>query len=173
MRIFYFWLHLALLSILLPGFAEAVDLRVSGDLVAEPCVVNVDSIERQVKFNSIPSRNFYLHSRSAPENFVIVLEQCDVDIAKNVSISFTGDDDSEQPGLLAVTGEAKGIAILLETEQGELVSINHGKTKFTLRKGITTLEMKAYLQASQKSIINHSIKEGEFSATAIFNLEYE
>ncbi|MFC0225791.1 fimbrial protein [Serratia aquatilis] len=173
MRIFYLWLNLSLFSILLPGFAEAVDLRISGDLVAEPCVVNIDSIERQVKFNSIPSRNFYLHPRSAPESFVIMLEQCDVDIAKSVSISFTGEDDSEQPGLLAVTGDAKGIAIVLETEQGEPLAINRGKAKFTLRKGITYLEIKAYLQASKKSIENRGVKEGEFSATAIFNLEYE
>ncbi|WON78397.1 fimbrial protein [Serratia sp. UGAL515B_01] len=173
MCISYFCPRLVLLFMLLPVCAKAVELKVYGDLVSEPCEVNLKTSELLVEFYSIASRSFYLYPRSNPQRFEIALENCDIDLAKTVSVSFSGDEDPLQPGLLAVTGKAEGIAIGLETEQGEQLEINRGKARFTLQKGSTLLNLRAYLQASKENIEKHTIKEGEFNAVATFNLTYD
>ncbi len=123
-------------------------------------------------FDTLAARYFYSHPRSNVKKFDILLEQCDLSLGKTVELSFSGEEDKTQPGLLAISGEAKGIAIGLETEQGEPLDINRGKARFVLQSGNTLLSLQAYLQAAKENIEQQSVQEGQFSAIATFNLNY-
>ncbi|MCX2958763.1 MAG: type 1 fimbrial protein, partial [Serratia symbiotica] len=89
-----------------------------------------------------------------------------------VEITFDGEEDPQQPGLLAISGSAQGVAIGLETQQGEALSLNRDVARFNLLPGDTRLSLQAYLQADKGSIEQRSIKEGTFSAITTFTLNY-
>lgn len=158
-----------------PVSAE-VDFK--GTLVAEPCVVapGGDGDNVVVDFGTIPEKTFYsiYGRRTWLQAFHILLSECDTTLGKEVKVTFTGTEDAEQPGLLAVTSSTgvKHIAIGLQTHTGEDLLFNKQTQGYTLYDGNTQLNFKAYVQASDEGVSNHSVGRGAFEAVSTFELEY-
>lgn len=162
---------LAMLLLIVTG-AQAVDIRLHGELVEGPCVVNINSADQRVVFGVMSAHDFYSRPRGHVKKFDILLEHCDLSFGNTVEITFDGEEDPQQPGLLAISGSAQGVAIGLETQQGEALSLNRDVARFNLLPGDTRLSLQAYLQADKGSIEQRSIKEGTFSAITTFTLNY-
>lgn len=173
-----------LLALLINGYAAATEKPVSADvdfkgtLVAEPCIVSPggDGDNVVVDFGTIPEKTFYsiYGRRTWLQAFHILLTECDTTLGKEVKITFTGAEDAEQPGLLAVTSSTgvKHVAIGLQTHTGADLPFNKQTQGYTLYNGNTQLNFKAYVQASDEGVTNRSVGRGAFEAVSTFELEY-
>ncbi|MBM7016677.1 type 1 fimbrial protein [Enterobacter cloacae] len=173
-----------MLVLLGAGYALAAEKPVSADvdfkgtLVAEPCVVSSgpEGDNVVVDFGTISDKTFYsiYGRRTWLQSFHILLTECDTTLGKEVKITFTGTEDVEQPGLLAVNSSSgvKHVAIGLQTHKGEDLQLNTQTQGYTLYTGNTQLDFKAYVQASNEGVKNHSVGRGTFEAVSTFELEY-
>ncbi|WP_149543246.1 fimbrial protein [Serratia marcescens] len=146
-----------------------------GALVAEPCVIPPGDEEITLDFGTIIDKYLYLNTRTLGQAFEIHLEECDLTLGKTVNVTFTGNENSALPGLLAVDGGSKatGIAIGLETPSAKPLPLNKASDKSLLQVGSNIIALKAYVQGEPLAIANKKIVRGPFSAVATFNLEYE
>jgi type 1 fimbria pilin len=156
----------------------SVDVDFKGTLVEEPCLVAPGSEGDNivVDFGTIPEKNFYsiYGNRTWSQSFHILLTECDVSLGKEVKVTFKGVEDREQPGLLATSSNlgVKHIAVGLQTHTGTNLPINKQTAGYAINNGSTQLNFKAYIQASNEGVKNHSIGQGAFEALATFELEY-
>lgn len=170
--------------LLLPGlaFAEKIpvtsDVDFKGTLVDEPCtlVPGGEGDNVVVDFGVIAEKTFYTDPsrRTWLQPFHILLKDCDLSLGKQVKITFTGTEDSEQPGLLAVTSSAgvAHIAVGLQNDKGAELPVNKQSDAYALSEVGTQLNFKAYIQASEDGVRNKSVGLGVFEATSTFELEY-
>lgn len=165
-------------TVQLPARAASADVVLKGTLVAEPCTVAAgsDGDNVVVDFGTIAEKTFYslTSGRTWLQPFHILLKECDLTLGKTVKITFTGTEDAEQPGLLAVTGGngVAHIAVGLQTSDGRMLSFNKQTDDYALQAGNTQLDFKAYVQASDEGVKNKSVGRGTFEAVSTFELEY-
>lgn len=160
----------AILFMLLAGSALAdTDMLFEGTLVSEPCSVDVKSAEQTIDFRVIAAKTFLTNKRSAPIAFSIKLVDCDLSVGTRVSTTFIGTEDSTQTGTFAVTGGAQGVAIALETDDGDAILPNQTTSPEKLSDDETVLNYKAYVQGNDAS----AVKEGEFTSVVTFSLTYQ
>jgi type 1 fimbria pilin len=167
---------LAFAFLLHVGGAKAQsDVNFSGTLVQEPCTLSPDSSDITVDFRSVVIPYLYTNEHSPPELFRIRLTDCDTSLGARASVQFTGTEDADQPGLLAMGAGslAQGVAIGIHTLKGEAVPINKPSRQFTLSDGNTTIYLAAYVQASPLAKQNKNIVAGAFNATATFEMIYD
>jgi len=169
---------LGLLTVMVTGTtlaAEENNVRLYGALVAEPCVIPPGEEEVTLDFGTIIDKYLYLNSRTPSQLLSIHLMQCDLNLGKTMKITFIGTENAALPGLLAINGGGSvgGIAIGLETQQGEALLINQFSGKYLLQKGDNRIVLKAYVQGEPKAIRDKAIMRGPFMATATFKMEYE
>lgn len=165
-------LALSLAAALIAG-TSVVDadtqVEFSGALVSEPCQIAVGDEEQQVDFRAIAAKTFISHPRSAPARFSIRLAECDLSLGTQVSVTFSGQEDSSQPGTFAVTGEAKGVAIALGDGEGKDLQPEVPQKPVALQEGDVVLDYQAWVQA----LDFERVTEGEFTALVTFFLDYE
>lgn len=158
--------------------SASVDVAFEGALVAEPCTVAAgsDGDNVVVDFGTIAEKTFYslTSRRTWLQPFHILLKDCDLSLGRSVKITFTGTEDGEQPGLLAVTGShgVGHIAVGLQTQEGQALAFNQASEAYTLQTGSTQLDFKAYVQASDEGVRTKSVGRGTFAAVSTFELEY-
>ncbi|STQ70805.1 fimbrial protein [Hafnia alvei] len=159
--------------------ASPVNAIFHGELVEDPCVVSTESETQDIEFGQREKTFFYIHSDNpvtTPIAFNLVLKECDLTLGKKVKVSLIGDDDSEDPGYLRIKGQAEGVAIgLASTQDGTVVEmpINTGITYFLHDQSDNILTFQAYLKGNPKRIEKRTIVEGDFTAIAEFQLEYD
>lgn len=158
--------------------AASADVDFKGNLVAEPCVVapGGDGENVVVDFGTVAEKTFYsiYGRRSAMQKFHITLTECDIYMGKDVSVTFTGTPDAEQPDRLALSSSSgvRHIAVGIQTAEGEELPVNKQSKNYVLKSGTTLLEFMAYLQASDSGVRDHSVGRGSFEAVSTFELEY-
>lgn len=161
-----------------PVRAGESSINFQGTLVEDPCTVAAgpDGENIEVNFGNVPDKNLYrmAEGRSWKENFHILLQDCDLSLGTKVKVTFTGPEDSEQPGLLALGNKsgAKHVAVAITQRDGTLIPLNKPTDGYVLSKGTTTLNFSAYLSSPQSAVKNHTIGRGVIDATATFVLEY-
>lgn len=159
--------------------ATPVDALFHGELVEDPCIIAPEDENQEVDLQSRESNFFYIHADNpvtVPIAFKLKLKECDLSLGKDVKISLLGDEDLELPGLLKVKGNAKGIAIGLDSTQGGVITpmpVNQQAVTYTLLSGENTLTFQAYLKGKKDDIENKTIEEGAYTAMVEFGLEYE
>lgn len=151
------------------------NLRFSGQLVAQPCIIDEGNESRELNFDTVIEKFLYIHGRSNSRSFSLLLSECDLSVGKTVRISFDGVRSLALPNLLAVTegGETSGIAIGLETSDGSPLPLGKETSDYQLKAGSNEIFFKAYVQAEPEAINNKNIVLGPFKAVATFYLEYE
>lgn len=158
------------LPVLLPPAKANVDLNFRGVLGAEPCNLSTDTQDQVVEFPSIARRAFKNNPRSAPKKFELKLLDCDLSLGESVKVTFYAEESSTQPGTFAMTdGDAQGIAIAIESASGEAVKPAVAMRPVLLTEEGNVLGFNAYIQGNDYA----AIKEGEFSASVKFILEYQ
>ncbi|NDJ55800.1 type 1 fimbrial protein [Enterobacteriaceae bacterium 4M9] len=163
----------ALITVLACGQYPArasVDINYRGTLVADACQLSTDSAEQTIEFPDISVSAFKRNPRSAPKKFALTLLECDLTAGNLVNVTFNGQESREQPGTFAMTeGNSEGVAIALESEDGEAVKPSVAMRPNTLVQGRNVLSFRAYIQGNDYA----AIKEGQFSSSVNFVLEYE
>ncbi|MEM6160437.1 fimbrial protein [Erwinia sp. P6884] len=168
-------LFVGILMMLIQNKALAVtdNLQFSGNLVAEPCVLDPTTENIELDFGTIVDKYLYINERVHSQPFIVRLLECNLTLGNTVSLTFSGTADSELTDMLAVTGSASGIAIGLETTSGTALPFNQATPVMTLTSGTTELIFNGYVQGTPTAIRNHSIVRGAFNAVANFTLNYE
>ncbi|MBW4217888.1 type 1 fimbrial protein [Enterobacter cloacae subsp. cloacae] len=159
------------------GLANAADdnVKFSGILVAEPCVIPPGEENVQLDFGTVVDKYLYANQRTRSQPFTIHLTECDTAIAETVSVTFSGAPNAALPGLLALDAgsSASGVAIGLEMPDGKTLPLGQVSPATTLLTGENNLMYQAYVQGEPDAIANRNIEHGEFTATVNFSLNYE
>lgn len=158
-----------------PASAAEDNVKFSGTLVAEPCVVPPGEENVQLDFGTVVDKYLYANGRTHSQPFTIHLTECDPSIAGAVSTTFSGTPSAKLPGLLALDAGsgATGVAIGLETQDGRPLPLEQVSPVTPLSAGETQLVYQAYVQGEPDAIANKTIGRGAFTATANFTLVYE
>lgn len=169
------WCATAALLLCSPLSLAAENMRLHGALVAEPCVILPGDETVVLEFNTVIDKYLYLNTRTLGQAFKLHLAECDLSLGKTVRVTFSGNESTALPGLLALNGasQASGIAIGMETPQGEPLPINQQGKAQALVSGANTLTAKAYVQGEPDALKHKTIERGPFSAVATISLEYE
>ncbi len=151
------------------------NMRFHGALVAEPCLIAPGDEQIDLNFGTVIDQYLYLNTRTRGQEFIIRLTSCDLSIGKTVKVTFSGPENMNLPGLLAIDSgsQAYGIAIGLENEEGQFLPLNKKGKNHLLASGTNTITIRAYVQGEPDAIKNRHIERGPFSAIATFGLEYE
>ncbi|CAI1244613.1 TPA: fimbrial protein [Serratia fonticola] len=157
------------------GTVQADNVRLHGALVAEPCVIAPGDESVKLEFGTVIDKYLYANERTHGQVFAIRLTECDLSLGKTVKVTFSGTENPSLKGLLAIDGgsQASGIAIGMETPEGQKLPLNKIGPGYRLDEGSNTLRVQAYVQGEPEAIAKRSIERGPFSAIATFNLEYE
>lgn len=165
------WMTWLLLSVFAVAAQAKDNVKFDGTLVKDPCSLSPDSSDIDVDFSSIADKYLYRYTRAPGQPFVIRLEGCDVSIGNSVMITFSGDEESELPGLLKVK-DLSGIAIGIENKNGTLQPLNKSTPASALSNGDNDFNFSGYVQATPSALQNHTIGRGDFSAIATFEVSY-
>ncbi|HHK8038125.1 TPA: fimbrial protein [Serratia marcescens] len=167
--------YLAALLLCSTSVRAAENMRLHGALVAEPCVIPPGEETVVLDFDTVIDKYLYLNTRTHGQAFELHLAQCDLSLGKTVKVTFSGTESTALPGLLALSGasQASGIAIGMETSQGEPLPINKSGKAQVLTSGSNLLKVHAYVHGEPEALAHKSIARGPFSAVATFSLEYE
>lgn len=160
---------------LLASQVKAADnLSFKGVLVAQACTIRPGDELITVEFSDISTYSLYVNTRTPGEAFYIHLQDCDTQIADSVTATFSGTENAELPGLLALaTGSAaRGIAIGLETVAGQPLPLYVASPEQGLNDGDNVIALRAYVRGEPTAITNESIRKGRFAANSTFTLAY-
>ncbi|WP_259567512.1 fimbrial protein [Enterobacter sichuanensis] len=154
--------------------ARALDnnLQFNGTLVSDPCDLDPQTTDITLDFGEVVQKYLYINTRTNSKPLTINLINCDITLGNSVAVTFTGPEDAELPGMLAVSGSATGIAIGLENQDGTPLPFNQAVTPLPVNTGTTSLTFGAYIQGEPNAISGRSIVPGTVSATATFELAY-
>jgi len=155
--------------------AEENNVHLYGTLVAEPCVIPPGEEEIELDFGTVIDKSLYLNKRTSGQPFSIHLTECDLSLGNTVKVTFSGKENPNLPGLLALDGgsSASGVGIGLETQEGKALPLKSASEEFQLSEGSYMINLKAYVQGEPEAIQKKSIGLGTLSAVATFSLEYE
>lgn len=161
-------------AIIMPAMA-AENMRLHGALVAEPCTLLPEDESVQLDFGTVIDKYLYLNTRTHSKPFQLRLMDCDTSLGKTLKITFSGTESVALPGLLVPDGgsEAKGIAIGLETHDGQALALNQQSPSQEIMDGSNIITLQAYVKGEPEAITNKAIERGVFTAVATFSLEYE
>ncbi|HFJ8955442.1 TPA: fimbrial protein [Serratia liquefaciens] len=148
-------------------------LQFHGTVVSRPCNIEPQSADQVVEMDTVIVKTLYRYGHSNPVPFNIKLTDCKTAVFKTVNITFSGNEDSELPGKLAINNGANGAAIALFDSKGADIDLNQATSAVTLQDGANILNFTAYVQGHPSAIQNKSITEGEFSSVANFVLAYQ
>lgn len=173
----YLHVIVMLLSLSLNSYAlDSNNMHFHGELVEQPCTIAPGKEAIELDFTTVVNKYLYRYHRTISKKFTIELSKCDLTLGTSVQLLFKGVEHPELTGLLALdaTSKASGIAIGIETMGEEPVPLNKiGKSRYELVSGVSYIHLKAYVQAEPKAITNKTIKEGPFSASTTFVLNYD
>ena len=161
--------------LLTPSQGQAADnLIFKGNLVAEACTLRPGDEALAVEMGEVSSRDLYTNTRTVGRLFEIHLEDCDSSTADSVTTTFSGVENIELPGLLALDGGsvAKGIAIGLETPADQPLPLNVVSDEQALSEGHNVIAFKAYIRGEPQALADQSLSAGVFSAISTFTLDY-
>lgn len=144
-----------------------------GTVVSRPCNIEPQSADQLVEMGTVIVKTLYRYGHTTPVPFSIKLTDCKTTVFKSVSVTFSGAEDGELPGKLAINNGANGAAIALFDHQGADIDLNKATSAVALQNGPNSLNFTAYVQGRPSAIQNQSITEGEFTSVANFVLAYQ
>ncbi|PIJ48167.1 hypothetical protein BL250_15115 [Erwinia sp. OLTSP20] len=159
--------------------SQAEDLiaetRIKVNVFTDACNIKPGDEAIQLDFGTIVKKYLYLHQTTPSKPFSIHLIKCKPDLAKTVSVTFSGLENQALTGKLAFNpgSLARGAAIGLTTPDGQPVMINSTKHTYPLSSGAMQLDYLAYIQGEPQALSAKKIIAGTFSASAIFSLSYQ
>jgi type 1 fimbria pilin len=164
-----------LLGAVMGNCAAVENMRFHGALVEEPCSLRPGDEAIQLDIGTVVNKYLYLNGRTLGKPFEIQLQDCDLSLGKTVSVAFRGVENAGLPGLLALDAgsQAAGVAIGMETYEGQPLVMNKPGGQYPLAAGRTVMQLKAYVQAEPEALAQKSIRLGAFNAIATFSLQYE
>lgn len=143
-----------------------------GAITESPCSIDPETVDQTVNLGQISSTALKANENtgtSDPQNFEIKLLNCDVSTLKTVSATFTGAEGGT-PGMLGMTGTAKGASIAMTDGSGKLLKLGEATSPQALGNGSNSMLFSAYLQGDG---VDTEIEPGNFKSITNFTLAYQ
>ncbi|WP_426506765.1 fimbrial protein [Serratia proteamaculans] len=83
-------------------------LQFHGTVVSRPCNIEPQSADQVVEMDTVIVKTLYRYGHSNPVPFNIKLTDCKTSVFKSVNVTFSGTEDSELPGKLAINNGSNG-----------------------------------------------------------------
>lgn len=149
------------------------EVKFRGQVVAAPCSVKADDINKTVEMGQVRTNNFPTKGTwYDPVAFQIHLEDCDTTVLNTVAVRFDGISDANDPQVFQSgegAGAAQGIGLGIFDYTGRLLLPNtQPKNYFPLTDGETVL----HFSAKYRSTLNH-VQSGDASSTVWFKMIYQ
>lgn len=148
-----------------------------GTVVARGCSIVPSSKNIQVDFKHIETRTLYEEHKSAPQHFVIELQDCNPAVLNAVTVTFSGTANPNMTDRLAITTEspnsASGIGIGFEEDNGTTISLNTPTSAVVISNAKMKLSFYAFVEGEPDALSNNTLKTGAFQATANYTLNYQ
>ncbi|EFN7977362.1 type 1 fimbrial protein [Escherichia coli] len=144
-----------------------------GTVINAPCGIAPESADQSIDFGQISKAHLNADGISVKKNLDIKLVNCNATevgaLTKGVTVSFTGTTFGGNANELGTAGDT-GTAVVVSEASGNLVSFDGTAGAATkLQEGDNTLRYSTWV----KKATNGTLKEGDFTAVANFNLTYE
>lgn len=149
--------------------ADSVNIGVTGNIVASPCIFNGGSNSLDVNLGNIQATNMATPgSTSDPVPFSLLFTQCPTG-TQSVTVSFTGSPDpAAGADYFMNSGSATHVAIAMRDAQtGTLKGTGSGMTQ-TIGADRTAIMA---MQASVKSVTG-GVTPGSISAVVVMTMQY-
>lgn len=148
-----------------------------GSVIDAPCGIASESADQTIDFGQISKAHLDADGVSVKKDLDIKLVNCTLAkpagstpaAFKTVTVAFTGATISGQNNELGTTGDT-GTAIVVSGADGKLVDFTGtASASSNLKDGDNTLRYSTWV----KKATSGTLKEGDFSAVANFNLTYQ
>lgn len=153
------------------------DMYFHGTIRALACSLAPGGDKIEVDFGQIATQDLYLSGRSKPEKFSIQLRDCNPEVFRGISVTFSGKEDAELTDHLALDsseqGGASGIGIGMSEDDGTAIRFDEGTSVTEITEGSMTLNFLAWVAAEPSAIKNQSLEYGLFSASGTWTLNYQ
>ncbi|QIT53728.1 type 1 fimbrial protein (plasmid) [Escherichia coli] len=148
-------------------------INFKGTVIDAPCGIAQESADQTINFGQISKTHLNADGISVKKDLDIKLVNCDATeigkLTNGVKVSFTGTTINGQNQELGTTGDT-GTAIVVSAANGSLVSFDGTADSATkVKEGDNTLRYSTWV----KKATGGTLKEGDFTAVANFNLAYE
>ncbi|MFZ1871556.1 MAG: fimbrial protein [Chania sp.] len=153
-------------------------VNLGGEIVETPCGIASDSLDQTIDFGLMSMTDATPGPQplliSSRRYFHIKLVNCLLAIPdkpgfayRTLNVIFDGVADEEEPELLAISGEAKGVAIELLTDTGNRLPLGDSTADYLLLDAHNVLNFSAQLKLHPD--VAHA---GEFNSLVKFTLSY-
>ncbi|MEP8376732.1 fimbrial protein [Escherichia coli] len=146
-------------------------INFKGTVIDAPCGIAPESADQSIDFGQISKAHLAADGISVKKDLDIKLVNCtfENDKLKTVKVAFSGTTVNGQPSELGTAGNT-GTAIVVSSSDGTLVTFDGTAGSATkVKEGDNTLRYSTWV----KKATGGTLKEGDFTAVANFNLAYE
>lgn len=158
-------------------------INFKGSVIDAPCGIEPESADQSIDFGQLSKANLEAAGTSGKKDLSIKLVNCDKTaigkLTSGVKVLFSGTTVSGQTGELGTAGDT-GTAIVISGQDGKMVTFGTASSATTLSGTSGTLRYTTWVKRATgtKDVSSGvekvtTIKEGDFSAVANFNLIYE
>lgn len=137
-----------------------------GTVIDAPCGIAPESADQSIDFGQISKSHLNADGISVKKDLNIKLVNCEPN--KSVAVTFTGATVAGAPTELGTAGDT-GTAVVISGQDGKLVSFGTQGDFQTLKENNNILHYSSWV----KKATNGTVKEGDFTAVANFNLTYQ
>lgn len=149
--------------------ADSVNVSVTGNIVASPCIFNGGNNNLDINLGNIQASNMSTPgSISDPVPFSLLFTQCPAGTS-SVTVSFTGNTDPVAGADYYMnSGSATRVAIAMsETETGTLKGTGTSITQTVAADRTATMAMKAWVKS-----VTGGATPGSISAVVVMTMQY-
>ncbi|ELV1426193.1 type 1 fimbrial protein [Escherichia coli] len=136
-----------------------------GTVIDAPCGIAPESADQSIDFGQISKSHLEKDGISVKKDLNIKLVNCEP--GKNVVVTFTGATISGAATELGTAGDT-GTAVVISGQDGKLISFGTEGDAQSLKEGDNMLHYSSWV----KKATGGTVKEGDFTAVANFNLTY-
>lgn len=147
-------------------------VKMSGTIIETACAIDVGSRDQTIDMGSLALTDIRRDGQGPVRHFVIRLASCVLE-RQNPSkpnwqyfrVTFDG---THKRGLFGVNGQAKGIGLQIQHDDGEIAVPGQGMSAGTLTSGTRDLTYQLRLVADQTPLVS-----GQYYSQLRFKLDYE
>ncbi|WP_426448831.1 fimbrial protein [Siccibacter colletis] len=155
-----------------PSVADPVSINVTGNIIAAPCEVSSDSINKTIALdggNGFQATDFQAAgAASSWVTFDITLKNCPEGTTATI-ITFSGTPDSDHPeDMYANSGTAKNVAVQLQGSGGHQFGNGKSFTNHAISDGISPFHLKTRAYTNKGGVT-----PGTIQAVVTANFTYQ
>ncbi|EAW0727684.1 type 1 fimbrial protein, partial [Salmonella enterica] len=136
-----------------------------GTVIDAPCGIAPESADQSIDFGQISKSHLENDGISVKKDLNIKLVNCEPN--NTVKVTFTGATIDGAVNELGTAGNT-GTAVVISGQDGKLVQFGSEGAAQSLKEGENTLHYSSWV----KKATGGTVKEGDFTAVANFNLTY-